>query len=128
MQRQPLSGPESTPVASYGDLWWGGTAENGWGVVVNQQYRTLFPVWYTYDNGGRTQWYVANGSWTAANTWTGTAYRTTSSPWGAAYNPAAFASTAAGSLTLTFTDLNNAVMSYTIDGVTGSKPLTRQPF
>jgi hypothetical protein len=127
--RQPLSAPDSTPVASYADLWWGGSAQDGWGVVINQQYRTLFVVWYTYDTSGRTIWYVATGSWTNANSITGTAFRTTGSPWiGAAYNPNALVPTSVGSISFTFLDLNNAVMSYTIDGVTGSKPLTRQPF
>ena len=127
--RQPLSAPDSTPVASYGDLWWGGSAQNGWGVVINQQYRTLFVVWYTYDTTGKTVWYVATGSWTNANTITGTAYRTTGSPWiGSTYDPSALVPTAVGTISISFTDLNNAVMSYTIDGTTGSKSITRQPF
>ena len=120
----------STPIASYGDLWWGGTAQNGWGVAINQQYRTIFAVWYTYDQTGKTVWYVVPaGTWTAANAYTGTAYRTTGSPWiGAPYNPNALNAQPVGTVTFSFTDLNNAVMSYTIDGVSGSKPITRQPF
>ena len=130
IQRQPFGVVDSTPVGTYGDLWWGGTAQNGWGVAISQQYRTLFSVWYTYDSSGRTVWYVIpGGSWTAANVFTGAAYRTTGSPWaGAAYNPAAFTAQAVGTVTFTFTDINNGVMSYTIDGVSGSKPITRQPF
>ncbi len=130
MQRQTFGAPDATPVAAYGDLWWGGTAQNGWGIAINQQYRTLFSVWYTYDNAGRVVWYVIpGGAWTAANVFTGAAYRTTSSPWaGAAYNFAALNPQAVGSVTFTFADLNNGVMSYVIDGVSGSKPITRQPF
>ena len=125
-------GPQdsSLPVASYADLWWGGTAQNGWGVAINQQYRTLFALWYTYDAAGRTIWYaVPGGSWTTTNVYTGTAYRTTSSPWlGATYDPAAFVAPPVGTVTFRFTDLNNAVMNYVIDGIAGSKSLTRQPF
>jgi len=130
IQRQLFGPPDTTPVATYGDLWWGGVAQNGWGVAINQQYRSLFAVWYTYDTNGRTIWYVVPaGSWTAANIFTGTAYRTTGSPWiGSPYNAAALGTTAVGSVTFTFTDLNNGVMSYTIEGVTGSKPIVRQPF
>ena len=125
-----MSAPDPTPVASYADLWWGGASQNGWGVAINQQYRTLFSVWYTYDATGKTIWYVIpGGSWTSANVYTGTVYRTTGSPWiGATYDPNALNAPAVGTVTFTFLDLNNAVMSYTIDGVTGSKPLTRQPF
>jgi hypothetical protein len=72
---------------------------------------------------------VPGGAWTAANVFTGTAYRTTGSPWaGAVYNAGALNAQAAGSVTFTFTDLDNGVMSYTLDGVSGSKPITRQPF
>src|SRR5262249_18851037 len=130
IQREPIGSADPTPVASYGDLWWGGTSQNGWGVAINQQYRTLFSVMYTYDQSGKTLWYVIpTGTWTSANTYTATAYRTSSAPWiGAPYNANAFTAPAVGTVTFTFTDLNNAVMSYTIDGVTGSKQITRQPF
>src|SRR4029450_6916342 len=54
--------PDSTPVGSYGDLWWGGTAQNGWGISINQQYRTLFSLWDTYDaEGGPTGFVMAAG-------------------------------------------------------------------
>ncbi len=130
IERQPFGVADSTAVGSYGDLWWGGGAQNGWGVAISQQYRTLFSVWYTYDTLGRTVWYVIpGGAWTAANVFTGAAYRTTGSPWaGAAYNPAALSAQPVGTVTFTFTDINTGVMSYTIDGVSGSKPISRQPF
>ncbi len=128
--RQPFGPPDSTPVGSYGDLWWGGSTQNGWGVAISQQYRTLFSVWYTYDVSGRTVWYVVpGGAWTAANVFSGTAYRTTGSPWlGAPYDPAALAPQAVGSVTFTFHGANTATMSYTVDGVAQSKAITRQPF
>jgi hypothetical protein len=126
-----LFGPQDpTPVASYGDLWWGGQSQNGWGVSINQQYRKLFSVWYTYDTAGKAVWYVVpDGTWTAANTFTGAAYRVTGSAWiGAAYDPSAMHAQTVGSVTFTFSDIGHAVMTYTIDGVTQSKPITRQPF
>ncbi|MGZ5040544.1 MAG: WD40/YVTN/BNR-like repeat-containing protein [Usitatibacter sp.] len=130
LKRQPFGVADATPVATYGDLWWGGSSENGWGVAISQQYRTLFSAWYTYDPSGKTIWYVIpGGAWTAANVYTGTAYRTTGSPWaGATYNPLALAAQAVGTVTFTFTDLNHGVMSYVVDGVAGSKPIMRQPF
>lgn len=130
IQRQLFGPVDATPTASYGDLWWGGSAQNGWGVAISQQYRTLFAVWYTYDTNGRSVWYVIpGGEWLNATTYRGTAYRTTSSAWlGAAYNPAAFNVQPAGTVTFSFADHNNAVMSYTVDGVAQSKPIVRQPF
>ena len=47
---------------------------------------------------------------------------------GAGYRAAALNAQAVGSVTVTVNDLNNGVMSYTIDGVSGSKPISRQPF
>lgn len=130
IQRQSFGVPDATPVAKYADLWWGGAAQDGWGVAINQQYRTLFAVWYTYDQAGRTVWYVVpGGAWSAANVFSGTAYRTQGSPWvGAAYNPNALVATPAGSVTFRFDDANHATLGYTVDGVTGSKPISRQPF
>ena len=130
IQRQLFGPQDGMPIATYGDLWWGGTAQNGWGVAISQQYRTLFAVWYTYDQSGRTTWYVIpGGEWVSSNAYRGTAYRTTGSAWlGVPYNPAAFNVQAVGNATFTFTDVNNGVMSYTIDGVTQSKPITRQGF
>ena len=128
--RQPFGPQDSTPVGTYADLWWGGTAQNGWGVAINQQYRTLFSVWYTYDTAGKTVWFVIpGGAWTAANTYSGAAYRVTSSQWlGVPYNPAAVNVQPVGNVTFTFTDINNAVMTYTVDGVTQTRNLVRQPF
>ena len=82
-----------------------------------------------YSNN-RTIWYVIpSGTWTAANTFTGTAYRTTGSPWvGVPYNPGALNQVPAGTVTFTFQDRDNATMSYTVDGVTQSKAITRLPF
>jgi plastocyanin len=130
VQRQPFGVPDVTPTASYADLWWGGSDQNGWGIAINQQYRTLFSAWYTYDASGKATWFVVpGGAWTASNVFTGTAYRTTGSPWaGGAYDPAALNAQVAGTVTFTFTDLDHAVMGYVIDGVSGSKPITRQPF
>jgi photosystem II stability/assembly factor-like uncharacterized protein len=122
--------PDATPVATYGDMWWGGTSQNGWGVAISQQYRTLFSVWYTYDQAGRTVWYVVpSGAWTSATTFTGTAYRTTGSAWiGVPYNPGALNQVPVGTVTFDFRDRDNATMSYTVDGVTQSKAITRLPF
>ena len=118
------------PIGNYSDLWWGGLAQNGWGISVTQQGSAVFAVWYTYDAQGRPTWMVMpSGSFTSPNVLTGTLYRTTGSPWlGAAYDPARLVVTAAGSLTFTFTDSSNATLRYVVDGVEGSVAVTRQSF
>jgi chitinase len=119
----------TAPITSYMDMWWGGTAENGWGVVLTQQYHNIFAAWYTYDTSGRTTWLVMpDGAW-SGNTYSGALYRTQGTPViGAAYNPAALVVTQAGTLSLTFSDANTATMTYTVDGLTQTKSITRLPF
>ncbi len=130
LARQAYGPVDPTPVAPYADIWWGDVAQNGWGLAINQQYRTLFLIWYTYDTNGKPVWYVASGgTWTSESTYTGAAYRVTSSPWlGTAYDASRFAPATVGSFTLQFADLDHATFTYTIDGLTQSKPIVRQPF
>ncbi|MGZ5104866.1 MAG: trypsin-like serine peptidase [Usitatibacter sp.] len=128
--RQSFGVPDSTPVASYADLWWN-AAESGWGLSINQQYRTLFAVWYTYGAYGQPVWYVMPGGSWSGTTYTGTLYRTTAAPaafFGDAFDPSTVGATAVGSMSLAFGGASAATMTYTIDGVTGAKAITRQPF
>ena len=120
---------DTTPITNYTDMWWGGTAQNGWGIVLTQQYHNIFAAWYTYDSSGQVTWFVMpDGAW-SANTYSGALYRTTGTPViGATYNPASLVVTQAGTLSLTFTDANTATMTYTVDGLTQTKAITRLPF
>lgn len=130
LSRQPFGPPETSPSpAEYGDMWWGGTAQNGWGVALLQQYRTLFGVWFTYDAGGAPTWFVMpSGYWSDATTWQGRIFRTTGSPWSAAaYDATAFRSIDAGTFRLRFAN-DGATLDYAIDGRNGTLELTRQPF
>jgi len=130
--RQPFGAPDAAPATNYQDLWWN-SSESGWGLSINQQYRTLFAVWYAYGSDGRPMWYVMpGGSWTNANTYSGTVYRTSSAPTafleGGSLNPGTVTRTVAGSMSITFTSSSTATMGYSIDGVAGTKAITRQPF
>ncbi|MBL8513261.1 MAG: hypothetical protein JNJ55_04655, partial [Betaproteobacteria bacterium] len=78
---------DNTPGLQVGDLWWAGESQNGWGVSITQQFRTLFAAWYTYDPGGQPTWYTLPGGAWSGNTYSGKLYTATSSPWvGVAYN------------------------------------------
>jgi hypothetical protein len=130
--RQPFGTPDATPATNYQDLWWN-TSESGWGLSIAQQYRTLFAVWYAYGTNRAPVWYVLpGGTWTSPNTYSGTVYRTSDAPTGflagGSFDPSTVTRTPVGTMTLTFTSSDSAAMSYTIDGVTGSKAITRQPF
>ncbi len=110
------------------DLWWNPT-EDGWGLNIAQQGQILFPVWYTYDAAGKDTWYVVPGGTWTGNSFTGDMYSTTGSAWlGATYNPTALVVTKVGSMTLNFSTPNAATMTYTVNGLTQSKSIVRQPY
>lgn len=118
------------PDFDFTDLWWNPN-ENGWGMNIAQHPSgQLFAVWYTYAADYGPLWLVmAGGQWTTSRTFTGKLYRTS----GPAYNQLPFDPTKVkvnevGTLTFNFTDANNGSFTWVVDGVQGSKVITRQPF
>lgn len=117
-------------AANYADLWWAGSAENGWGLSIHQHGNAMFNVLYVYDNAGRPAWYVMpSGNWDSAlTTYSGLLYQPTSAPL-SAYTPASFvAGSAIGSMAISFTGPATAVLRYTINGIPGQKSISRQIF
>ena len=113
-----------------GDMWWGGERQNGWGIAILQQFGTLFAAWFTYNEKGEPTWFVMPaGSWTATDTFEGRIYRTSSSRWLAmAYNTTSFRVADVGTFRVRFLTTDTAVFEWTIDGRSGSLPLSRQAF
>ncbi len=120
----------ATAAANYADLWWAGSAENGWGLSIQQHGNNLFSALYVYDSAGKPVWYVMPAStWDQAfTTYSATVYQPTSAPLGA-YTPASFVPGAAvGNVTITFTGASAAILRYVINGVSGEKAIQRQVF
>ena len=117
-------------AGNYQGLWWRSPAgsENGWGVNITHQGQILFGTWFTYDTDGTGMWLVMPTSTRAGDSWTGELYRTTGpgfsvSPWAGTVG-----ATPMGSATFTFTDSNNGTFAYVVNGVSQSKPITKQVF
>ena len=127
LTRQPLGGGTTAPAVDFSDIWWGGAAESGWGLAMAQQSGITFLAWYVYDANGKPTWLVATCTM-SGNTGTGQLFRTSGPPFGPSFNSSSVTATAAGTVTVTFTDPNNALLDYTVDGVTGHKAITRQVF
>jgi hypothetical protein len=129
IQREVFGVDDPTSTADVGDMWWGGFAQNGWGIAVLKQHRTLFSVWFTYDAAGAPTWFVMpSGYWSDASTWEGHIYRTTGSPWaGRAYDASALQVTDVGAFRYKF-GIEGATFDYIIDGKSGTMALVRQPF
>ena len=129
-----LAGAAGTVPAllSFQALWYRSPAESerGWGVNLTHQGDILFATWFTYDSTGKGMWIVGpDVRRTTGNTFTGALYRTTgpafnANPW----NPNAVAVQMVGSATFAFSDLDNGTFSYTVDGISQSKPITRQVY
>jgi hypothetical protein len=117
------------PGPSYTDLWWN-PAESGWGISLTHHPATnqIFVAWYTYDASGNSKWYVASSCPVSNGSCTGTLYETTGTPLSQAWNPALLNVRPVGSITLRFTNPTVAVMSYTVNGIVGSKLILRQSF
>jgi hypothetical protein len=58
----------------------------------------------------------------------GSLYRTTGPPLGPTFNPLVVQVFPAGTISVSFSDANNATVSYTVNGITGTKTITRQLF
>ncbi len=126
---QYLSPSSSFPAFDYTDLWWNPN-ENGWGLnLVQHPNGIIFAIWYTYDANGKRTWYaMSSGTWLSSNTYQGQLYTASGPGYNGAFDPNRVTRTAVGTGTLVFTDANNATWSYTVNGVSGSKSITRLPF
>ncbi|HXZ49192.1 MAG TPA: hypothetical protein VEG27_09230 [Usitatibacter sp.] len=125
--RQPLAAGSVPPAVDYSDLWWN-PSESGWGLAMAQQYGVIFLAWYVYDASGKPVWYVASDCVVSGSSCSGTLYRTTGPPFGPTFDSTQIKVFEAGSVLVSFIDANNAVLSYTVDGVSATKTITRQVF
>lgn len=123
----PLPASQPLPREDYSDLWWD-PDEPGWGVQLTQHSNgQVWTTFLTYAQDNRATWYaVMGGTWTDAATFTGPVYKVTG-PWFGTAGSGANVQ-AAGTATLSFASYAAATFSYSIDGVTKSRPLQRQAF
>lgn len=123
--------PTNAPTFNVTDMWWN-ASESGWGLNLTQHASgQVFGVWYTYTAPNRPYWVIlSGGQWVNGNVFTGKLY-TVSGPHYAqpAFDTTKVITREVGVMTLSFSgDGNNASFTWSIDGVTGVKLITRQPF
>jgi hypothetical protein len=118
-------------TANYQGLWWADPpeSESGWGINFNHQGNIIFATWFTYDLTGAPTWLVVSATSTPedSNTFTGTLVSGTGPPFNA-FDPAQVMSVVKGTATFAFTDANTATFSYTVDGISQAKTITREIF
>jgi pseudomonalisin len=123
--------PGSPNGGNYEGLWWAAPAgsESGWGINLAHQGDIIFATWFTYDLSGKFWWLSMTATQNSGSTFSGALYQTRGPAFNAVpFNPAAVTQTQVGTGTLTFSDINNATFSYTVNGISQIKAITRQVF
>ena len=118
-----------TSSQNYQDLWWV-PAESGWGVNLAHQGDILFAAWFTYATDGTAQWlFGSNVPRQTDGSYAGPLYRATGTPFSQINGQQSLLSASAiGNVSIRFSDGEHGVMTYTADGVTGTKNIVRQVF
>jgi hypothetical protein len=116
-------------AANYTALWWSNPTEQGWGINLVHQGDVLFGTLFTYDATGTPMWLVMSGGRKQPDgiTFTGELYRTTgpvfnASPWGTTI------ATQVGMMSVRFTSVDSATLTYNVNTISVTKTLRRQVF
>lgn len=123
------SQPPVTTATDYSDLWWNAN-ESGWGFnIVQHASGNIFGVMYTYGADGKPLWFVLpGGTWSSTTVFTGAWYQVVGPAYTSPFDPSAVNATQVGTATISFIDPSHASLSFTVNGTTVVKPITRQPF
>ena len=126
--------PPLRPLTDYSGMWWNPN-ESGWGLSLTQgPSNALFGAWFVYGSGNQPEWFtLQGGQWTSSTRWTGSVYRTTGPFFaGPVFDPRLVLVQAAGTATLDFTQVagaeDRATFTYTVNGVTATKTISRMAF
>ena len=123
---------DRAPLVNYTDLWWAGPQESGWGVNVTHQDDVLFATLFTYDASGKGMWpFMSAGRKQADGSYTGDLFLGTHA---SAFNAQPFVPInssnfrTVGTMRFQFTSGTAGTLTYSVDGVTVTKTISRQVF
>jgi hypothetical protein len=123
--------PPIASVADFTDLWVNAT-EAAWSLgITHHKFTTdvLVAFWHTYDVDGRDAWFeLRDGHWVDGVTYTGILHQPLGPAFSNPYDPALVVDVVVGTATLSFADGSNGTFAYSINGITGSKAITRAAF
>ena len=117
----------STVSSEITDMWWN-PGESGWGLNVILQGDVAFLTFFVYGANGTPTWFTSDAH-LATNgqaVWSGNLYAT-NGPWfGGPFAAGNVHVRTAGTATFSIVSLNQATLTYTVDGVTVTKTVERQ--
>ena len=125
-QTLKLIGQKARATVDVSDIWWNPN-ESGWGMQLVQNDDFVFAALFVYGPDGKPTWLTAELNNVGGLTWTGPLYAT-AGPWFGAvsFDPSQVGVRQAGSMTFTLADIADGNVTYTADGVTVSKQVTRE--
>jgi serine protease len=123
-------------TSNYQDLWWAAPAgsQAGWGINLTHEGDTMFITWFTYDVDRTPMWMVATVTKAGLSSYTGDLIRLASGPPFNAVpfpplgSPGGATGSTVGSIQLAFFDGNSGTLTYTANGETQSRDITREVF
>ena len=126
----PPPPPPPTVFGNFQGLWWNDPdgSEPGWGINLNHQGDTIFATWFTFGLAGQPLWLVASATSTptAPNAFSGDLLTFSGSRFDA-FDQTKVVSAPAGSLNVTFSDIDHASFDYTVAGQSQTKQIKREP-
>jgi len=115
----------STATTEITDMWWN-PAEAGWGVNIVLQNDVAFMTFFVYDANQNPVWYTSTVRHQGNFVWTGNLYAT-KGPWfGGPFPTSAVLIRPVGTVQFAVSAIDQATLTYSIDGVSVSKSLQRQ--
>ena len=125
-----LATPLAASADNYSDIWWN-PSESGWGVTIADHETNLFVIMYTYGSDGKPTWFAVSGGTfnTARTRFDGDVYATRGPAYtSATFDPALVTRTKVGTLAITWSSSNAALLAYTINGISQTKSIQRFAF
>ncbi len=119
-------------TSNYQALWWASPAgsESGWGINFTHQGDLIFATWFTYDTDGTPLWLSGLAKKFGDRAYSGALYKTSGPAFSAVpFDPSRVTATSVGSFSLQFgANATTGQFTYTVNGVTQMKPITREAF
>jgi hypothetical protein len=113
------------------DLWFP-PGEGGWGLNLIEQGDSAFATLFVYDAQNRPRWYSASqlkaGMQGFRPAWSGSLEESTGPYFGGPFDPSAVTRRVVGSLSMQVTETGDALVTYTVDGITVVKRVSRFAF
>lgn len=128
-----VSGPRSAATTNYQDMWWADPpgSESGWGLFIAHQGDGVFMTWFTYDGAGKATWFFGSSLTKRSGskpTFAGALTRA-SGPAGVRPDPwPTVAAVDVGTASLEFDDASHGTFRYVVNGISGTKRITRTEF